>query len=177
MRIRPNLIVSSSFGRSFQGHYGAFLLREFDLLSGIVSHMVAGLKECSVTCKIRLLDQASRTASLCGLQGTIGLCQRLQAAGASAICVHGRTRHNRGAKTRAADWEWIRLIKAHPDIHVPIIVNGNIETFPDVEACMRQTKCDGVMSCEAILSRPSLFAGAAGAKISSARLAVSHLFD
>ena len=135
--------------------------------------MVAGLKECSVTCKIRLLDQASRNASLCGLQGTIGLCQRLQAAGASAICVHGRTRHNKGAKTREADWDWIRLIKAHPGIHVPIIANGNIETFADVDTCLKQTGCDAVMSCEAILGRPSLFSGAVGASIPPARLAVS----
>ena len=52
---------------AMRGHYGAFLLRETDLLTEIVSRWKNEL-EIPCTCKVRLLDERSRQKSLRGLQ-------------------------------------------------------------------------------------------------------------
>mgnify|MGYP000282732515 CR=1 FL=1 len=55
---------------------------ETDLLVEIVRKLDAGL-DVPVTCKIRLLPS---------IDDTIALCKALEAAGASMITVHGRTK-------------------------------------------------------------------------------------
>ena len=80
----------------------------------------------------------------------------LEKAGCSLICVHGRTRHNKGPKISQADFEAIRQIKANVK-SIPIIANGNISTEQDIRDCLKFTGADGVMSAEAILGNPSLY--------------------
>jgi tRNA-dihydrouridine synthase len=41
---------------------------------------------------------------------------------------------------------------------VPIIANGNIRTAHDIRQCLLDTGCDAVMSAEALLGNPALFA-------------------
>ena len=79
----------------------------------------------------------------------------IQRAGASLLTVHGR---NRTAKMNQepADWEQIKAVKAALDI--PVIANGNIHEFADIERCLAYTQADGVMSADAILSNPYFFA-------------------
>lgn len=86
-------------------------------------------------------------------------------AGASMLTVHGRTRDEKGHLVRAADWEMIRRVKEHFQrraVPVPIVANGGVERCADVDRCLRATRCDGVMSSEAVLENPALFAEAAG---------------
>lgn len=42
-------------------------------------------------------------------------------------------------------------------VRIPVIANGSISCFEDIQKCLKETSCDGVMSAEAILEYPALF--------------------
>ena len=132
-----------------RGRYGAFLMEELDLLYNIVSTLVQGLK-IPVTCKTRIYKDFEKC---------IELCETLVRAGASLLTIHGRTRDEKGHRVGAVDWDMIKRIKHHFQGRVPVIANGGIEDYNDIERCLSYTGCDGVMSSEAILENPTLFCG------------------
>ena len=61
--------------------------------------------------------------------------------GVRMITVHGRTRCQmyRGR----ADWEFIRRVK--DAVSVPVIANGDVTTYADVEQILARSGADGVM--------------------------------
>lgn len=151
-------------GIARRGHYGSFLLEETELLARIVTTLSRGLR-VPVTCKIRLLEA--------GFDATLHLCRVLQAAGCSILTVHGRTRKEKKDLIREANWEAIRRIKA--ELAIPVFANGGIETFADVQRCLAQTGVDGVMSSEALLEFPALFANVPYSVRLLDELAAEHL--
>jgi len=140
-------------GIARKGHYGAFLLSEGDLLRGIVRRMDAELK-VPVTVKIRLLSVEDRDQRL---QESLNLASSLEAAGASVITLHGRTKEQKGQSTGECDWDAIRALKQR--LHIPVFANGAIENLADANRCLEATGVDAVMSSEALLEVPSLFSG------------------
>lgn len=153
-------------GIARKGHYGAFLLTEGDLLRNIVKRMDTELK-VPITVKIRLLSEADgegMPASVSPwsisdqrLQDTLNLASSLEAAGASVITLHGRTKEKKGQNTGGCDWDAIRAMKQR--LHIPVFANGGIESLADAQRCLEHTGCDAVMSSEALLEVPSLFSG------------------
>jgi tRNA-dihydrouridine synthase 1 len=73
------------------------------------------------------------------------------------ICVHGRTRHQKGVMTGPADWDAIRDVVQTFGDTIPIMANGSIANPNDIRQCIQYTKVDGVMSSEALLEYPPLF--------------------
>lgn len=170
-------------GIAKRGHYGAFLLEEWDLLARIVSTLSKNLR-VPVTCKIRLLPS---------FEDTLELCRILIDAGCMVLTVHGRTKEQKKDQTGPCDWEAIRkivqvwLTPPHDitlvevrngacislvseveiqgmlitcpmqAVPVPVIANGGIENMDDVIRCLEVTGAAGVMSSEAILENPGLF--------------------
>ena len=71
-------------------------------------------------------------------------------AGIRMLTVHGRTRCQLYNGT--ADWEFIRNVCNVVDI--PVIVNGDIRTFDDVDLALEQSGADGVMIGRGATGRP-----------------------
>ena len=89
---------------------------------------------------------------------TVDRCLRLADAGASLICVHGRTRDQNKQLSGAANWASIRAIcDALNARGVVTVANGNIGDLGDVENALEATGCDAVMSSEGLLANPALF--------------------
>ena len=94
----------------------------------------------SVSVKIRIHDDISRT---------VDLCRQMERAGASFITVHGRTREQRGHPVNLGA---IRDIKQ--SVGVPVVANGDIRSLGDMEDTVSANSCDGVMTARGMLENP-----------------------
>ncbi|RYM04873.1 tRNA dihydrouridine synthase DusB [Sporolactobacillus sp. THM7-7] len=76
--------------------------------------------------------------------------QAVEAAGGSAVTVHGRTRVQ--MYEGRADWDIIRQVKA--SVHIPVIGNGDVRTPQDARRMIDETGVDGVMIGRGALGNP-----------------------
>lgn len=123
---------------------GAALLKNPDKIYEIVK----GIKEAvpiPVTVKIRSgWDSKSINA--------VEVAKVCESAGASAICIHPRTRNQR--YEGFADWDIIKQVKEA--VSIPVIGNGDIKTVYDAKRMIEETNCDAVMIGRASLGNPWL---------------------
>lgn len=82
----------------------------------------------------------------------VELAKRVEAAGAAAVAVHGRTREQFYAGK--ADWGVIARVKQA--VRIPVIGNGDIWHPTDAARLLRETGCDGVMIGRGVLGNPWL---------------------
>jgi nifR3 family TIM-barrel protein len=81
--------------------------------------------------------------------------RQLQDAGIQLLAIHGRTKSQ--MYQGEANWEKIGEIKNHPEVHIPIIGNGDIQTPQDAKRAFDLYKVDGVMIGRATVGKPWLF--------------------
>lgn len=123
---------------------GAALLKNPDKVYEIVKSVVDAVS-IPVTVKIRSgWDKNSINA--------IEIAKVCERAGASAICVHPRTRSQR--YEGLSDWNIIKEVKE--SISIPVIGNGDIRNVDDAKRMIELTNCDAVMIGRGVLGNPWL---------------------
>lgn len=123
---------------------GAALLKNPEKIKQIVSAVVEAVT-VPVTVKIRSgWDSNSINA--------VEVAKICEEAGASAICVHPRTRSQ--GYSGKADWSIIKSVKE--TVKIPVIGNGDILTIYDAQRMLKETGCDAIMIGRGVLGNPWL---------------------
>ena len=89
----------------------------------------------------------------------VELAKICEAAGASAITVHGRTRAM--LYTGTADWDMIHKVK--DQLAIPVIANGDITGGEAAVKCLKRTGADGIMIGRSVFGDPWIFEEVAAA--------------
>ena len=149
LRDRDNVLIDLNVGcpvpKIVKNGEGSALLKKPDVLFDVVSAMV---KEAGkpVTAKIRM--GFSRGENL-----AVETAKALEAAGAAAVTVHGRTREQ--YYEGKADWQVIADVKRA--VNIPVIGNGDVNSGRDAVDMLEQTGCDGGMIARGALGNPWIF--------------------
>jgi tRNA-dihydrouridine synthase B len=85
----------------------------------------------------------------------VEVAQRLQDVGIQALSIHGRTRQQ--MYKGEADWTHIAEVKNHPDIHIPIFGNGDIDSPEKAVEYRNRYGVDGIMIGRAAIGYPWIF--------------------
>jgi nifR3 family TIM-barrel protein len=129
----------------FSNGEGSALMKNPSLIEKIV-RAVKDSVNIPVTAKIRTgIDENSINAVDCALA--------LEAGGADALCIHGRTRKQMYSGT--VDRKTIREVKN--SLHIPLIANGDITSVQDAIDMLSETGADGISIGRGAVGNPFIF--------------------
>lgn len=123
---------------------GSALMKNPKLVEEIVSKTVKAIKK-PVTVKIRKGFNDD-------MVNAVEIAKIIEASGAAAVAVHGRTREQ--YYSGKADWDIIAQVK--DAVSIPVIGNGDITSPQRAMEMMEQTGCDGLMIGRALRGNPWL---------------------
>ena len=124
------------------GHAGSALMRDLDK-AGEIIHATVQAVRLPVTLKMRLgWDDNSHNAA--------ELSKIAEEAGIKMITVHGRTR----CQLYKGHANWKAIAKVKEAISLPVIANGDICSFEDVDQALSDSNADGVMIGRGCYGKP-----------------------
>lgn len=123
---------------------GAALLKNPEKIKEIVKAVVDAV-DIPVTVKIRSGWDMNHI-------NAVEVAKICEEAGASAICVHGRTRSQ--GYSGKVDLNIIKQVKEA--VNIPVIGNGDIKTIKDAERMLKETGVDAIMIGRGVLGNPWL---------------------
>lgn len=126
---------------------GAGILQDLPKMQKMTEEIVKQVK-LPVTVKTRL-GWDEKTIKI------VEVAKRLQDVGIQALTIHGRTRKQ--MYKGVADWTKIAEVKNHPDIHIPIIGNGDIDSPQKALEYKNKYGIDGIMIGRAAIGYPWIF--------------------
>ncbi|KAF9428030.1 tRNA-dihydrouridine(20) synthase [NAD(P)+]-like [Podila epigama] len=128
---------------SVHGGMGAALMEEPEKLCGILRNLVqhSGLP---VTCKIRIFEDREKT---------LNLVRMIEATGIKALAVHCRYRDERPREPG----HWDRFQEIVEAVKIPVIANGDINEYADIERVRKLTGVAGVMIARGAQANVSIF--------------------
>jgi len=125
---------------------GSEMLRDPQKISDFIRQLVAGVDR-PVTVKIRIgIDDNHINA--------VEVAKLVEAAGASAIAIHGRTQKQ--GYSGKANWDVIRDVKRA--VKIPVIGNGDVFTPEDFKRRLDESGVDAVMIARGAIGNPAIFA-------------------
>lgn len=123
---------------------GCALMKTPEIAADIVK-AVKSSTDLPVTCKFRLgINQ--------NCINFVDFAIKMQEAGASAVCIHARTRTQ--MYSGSADWKKVSALKG--EIDIPYFINGDIISIESAIKALEDSKADGIAIGRGLLGNPWL---------------------